>query len=213
MDPDNELKQLQIILPKYKNQKPYSTILREKFRESFSENIHLSSSEAEQSTSKSVDTAPDESIEPKIETDEIKENEDQKQNESVVQNETILKNTEEGSFPIISPIVNSPITDNNKIDKEKSEEGYGTDDNTGDDIDMERRKAFVDPDHDSFLNEELIEDEDDADTQVPNNISMDSLRKRNVRVRGGLNAIPGKFYIFIRGFVSGNIYILRSYFI
>lgn len=190
LDPENELKQLQIFLPKYKNQKPYSKILREKFQESLGDQICLSIDESEQTISTQANPSDKES-ELEIKSDNIENCEDEQvdqtdEKDENIYTETDLKTQEENVCP-----VESPINDTVKLDKEKTEEGYGTDDNTADDIDLERRKAFVDPDHNSFLSEEIMEDEDDADTQVPNNISVDNLFKGKVKIRGGLNVTPG----------------------
>lgn len=187
MDPDNELKQLQIFLPKYKHQKAIK--FKKKLHESKSEYKSDSSDDDEpkQSTSKKEN---ENKSDIKNEESEINSKEDDEEEKISEKKES--KNEPNESFS--SP--SSPVNDTSRRDNDTLEEGYGTDDsNADDDIDLERRKAFVDPDHNTTLGEETIEDEDDSDTQVPNNISVDNLLRGKVRMRGGLNVTPGKIFI------------------
>lgn len=194
LDPENELKQLQIFLPKYKNQRNYSKSSRRN-RQSVSESKSESSSdESKQSTTRSDDIDDKKVVFKEEET--VTESKDENQIDEL-ENKTskIESESEPKSLDETLSTPGSPVNDTSKIDNDTTlEEGYGTDDSTADDIDLERRKAFVDPDHNNTsLNEETMEDEDDADTQIPNNISVDSLFRGKVRVRGGLNATPGNY--------------------
>lgn len=162
--------------------------------------------ESKQSTSQS-DIADDEADDDdnKDTKKEIKDEEDNKDDDTLQQlnennDEKSSKNEKDSHKNNLDDTLsypNSPINDSSKMDTDTAlEEGYGTDDSITDDIDLERRKAFVDLEHNSSLNEETMEDEDDGDTQIPNNISVDSLIRGKVRMRGGLSATPGKYFGF-----------------
>lgn len=202
------MKQLQILLPKYKNQKSkttkkiYREIIADNKCESTEDDSKPSTSKLDKKDSeKPVDTAVKETeaagevskTPEKIDECDIKEGEDVKKEEDEDSKTTI--EMEQNVFNETSSSPSSPLNGTRTLGNDTTlEEGYGTDDSTADDIDLERRKAFVDPDHNNSVNEEIMEDEEDADTQVPNNISVDSLIRGKVKMRGGLASSPGKLH-------------------
>lgn len=203
------MKQLQLLLPKYRNQKSKTT--KKIYREIIADNkcepteddsIPSTSKSEKNDSEKPVDAAVKETeaagevtkTPEKSDESPIKEGEDVKTEEDEDSKTTI--EIEQNVFNETTSTPNSPLNVTSKLENDTTlEEGYGTDDSTADDIDLERRKAFVDPDHNNSVNEEIMEDEEDSDTQVPNNISVDSLIRGKVRMRGGLASSAGKLHL------------------
>ncbi|KAG5896809.1 hypothetical protein JTB14_032053 [Gonioctena quinquepunctata] len=169
-DPNNETKQVQIFIPKYKQLR-----LRKKSFKLTAE------SKAE----------PDDVKEEKVE--EEKASEDSSANPEdkfhVKPTDESLDHKDESRDGFSN--VNSPENEN---DNDVTMEGYGTDDETIGEIDMERRKALA-----GKVNSKMEEDEEDDDTQVPSNISVESaLPKRRARTPGGLSSTPGESKVLSR---------------
>lgn len=80
-----------------------------------------------------------------------------------------------------------------KLNKEKTERDYDSDDNIANAIDQDRNKGPVESEYNHFLSEEFMEDEEDVDTQVPN-IPVDTFLRGKVRMRGGFTT-PGNLYL------------------
>ncbi|CAH1183412.1 unnamed protein product [Phaedon cochleariae] len=170
LDPDNMGKQMLISIPKYKSMGKRR---------------------------KSLKPALDEiKTEPKPEENEPQEEKTQQQ--SPQESETAVgvehageteKNCQpqpeetKTDYPISEPYSNrtTPVHD-----LDTTMEGYGTDDDSVAEIDLERRKAFVEK---GKMEEE---DEDDNDTQVPSNISLDgNASKSGFKRAGSGGGTPG----------------------
>lgn len=96
-----------------------------------------------------------------------------------------------------------------KFNDDSIMEGYGTDDDTNAEIDLERRKHFIEKNVDKTKErgeEVMQEEEEEDDTQVPSNISInDSLIKDNSKKQGNIILTGGTYILKL---VKMNNYLL-----
>ncbi|CAH1991479.1 unnamed protein product [Acanthoscelides obtectus] len=178
-DPDNEMKQLQIFLPRYKHVKA----LMKRNAQNGEVKADSDKTDGEKDGDKSDESAKD-GIEEKQELAKTPQSEKSSSKDD-------LKS--EDRFSNFS----SPVNED-KENLDTTMEGYGTDDDAAE-IDLERRKQFRGRKTDEMEYEEEDDDDEEDDTQVPNNISVDSpVVRGNVRTRGGHNSTPGKLRVLPR---------------
>nr|CAI5841507.1 unnamed protein product [Callosobruchus analis] len=179
-DPENEMKQLQIFLPKYKQ-------VRAQLKK-HSQNGELQTSPVKIEEDKDGDKS-DESMKEKFE---------EKQEVTETPEGEKSRTQDEAKSEDAHSNCSSPVNDD-KENLDTTMEGYGTDDDAPEDIDVERRKQYRERKTDQMEYEDEDDEDDEDDTQVPNNISVDSpLVRGNVRTRGGHNNTPGKLRVLPR---------------
>lgn len=212
-DPANELKTLQTFLPKYKGVKSYSSgIKRKQYRESLEKNNELKS-QSKDENGKELPLSNTETN--KLDNvDDVKENKSSNSNEqqekSEIHNEKSENHHEKSENDHEKPVDETPKknsesdkNDDNFLNISSPEhkddhcmEGYGTDDDSVSEINLEKRRELVHKKTSEYNDEEKMEEEDEDDTQVPNNISLDrSSSKSVIRTRGGVHHTPGTYNI------------------
>lgn len=192
LDPDNEIKQLQIFLPKYKT-------LPSRKKNNKIDNASSKVNSVEEKKEKKAITNNSSEVKEDNKTILPEKNKDDDNIE--VKRESVTPQQEQSNIEmeeIISdvksndPDINQNGTDVNvngsdtsfclsKFNDDSIMEGYGTDDDTNAEIDIERRKHFIGKASDKVkekIDEIMQEEEEEDDTQVPSNISVD---KSNVK--------------------------------
>ncbi|XP_018570944.1 protein kinase C-binding protein 1 isoform X2 [Anoplophora glabripennis] len=181
LEPDNETKQLQIFLPKYK------TPSRKKNK---IDNINSKVNFIEDKKEKKVIADNTSEVgNDKTNSPEENKKDDENKTQSVTQQQNNIEMEKTVSdVKNNDPDINQNGTDMNvngsdasysvsKFDDDAIMEGYGTDDDTNTEIDLERRKNFIGKTTEKAketIEEITQEEEEEDDTQVPSNISVDS---------------------------------------
>ncbi|VEN33561.1 unnamed protein product [Callosobruchus maculatus] len=179
-EPENEVKQLQIFLPRYKQVRAHL--------KKHAQNGELQTDPVKIEEAKDGDKSDESTKEPFEEKQEVTKTPEGEK--SRMKDETKSEDTHSD--------FSSPVNDD-KENLDTTMEGYGTDDDAAEDIDVERRKQFRERKRDQTEYEDEDDEDDEDDTQVPNDISVDSpVVRGNVRTRGGHNSTPGKLRVLPR---------------
>ncbi|KAJ8980077.1 hypothetical protein NQ317_009433 [Molorchus minor] len=172
LEPGNESKQLQIFLPRYKlNVSPKKRINKHEVKSLSQEKKEVDS----KGTLDVKENIPN-SI-PEINDDvQVTINSEEKKNKVVTKEDTLNVKFKESALTEKT----AKISTNGIFQDDSIMEGYGTDDDTNPEIDLERRKTFIER-NDSNVSEKMEAEyeEEDNDTQVPSNIDLDGICKAN----------------------------------